>query len=143
MLLLLQGPAGSGKSQIYERLLANGEYDIVCDYTALWVAFTAVSRDPNTGLYPVRGSTPLTDSGTINYVKTVAVRRALAEELNTIVTTASRGQEDYWAEIAAQVSTEYQVRTVDPGYDVVAERLASQTNGILSDECSRALGRWY
>ena len=37
---------------------------------------------------------------------------------------------------------EFNVRTIDPGEDVVRARLADD-DGNLSAECARAIGRWY
>ena len=53
LLLLVEGPAGSGKSQVVSRMLAAGELDVVADYTALWAALRGIERD-NEGKYPVR-----------------------------------------------------------------------------------------
>ena len=68
-LVLVQGPAGAGKSQLATEMLEAGEIDVLADTTALWVALSGVTRGPD-GRLPVR---PLTDPAKLAalYTKTV------------------------------------------------------------------------
>ena len=142
MLTLLQGPAGSGKSQAARDLLANGEVTLVADITALWAAISGAQRDPETGRYPVReDSDPALPVA--RYVQETVVRRGLEAGEEVAVTTSRRGQEARWNEIAADSGRLFSVRTIDPGFDVVSARLADPVTGTLSGACSRALSRWY
>ena len=143
-LLLLQGPAGGGKSGVYAQLLRAGVAQVVADYTRIYVALTGVVRDPDTGLYPVRLATDaVVAAGTVTYAQATIVRHALGAGLSTIVTTSRRGQERRWQQVAEETNAAFSVQTVDPGRQVVTERLASQTGGVLSDECETAIRRWY
>lgn len=143
-LLLLQGPAGSGKSQALPQFLGNG-YDVVADYTAIWAAITGATRDPATGLYPVRTQADaVVRTGLVSYLQAAVVRQALRVDLSAIVTTGSAGQDGKWEAIANEYGADFDTVTIDPGEAVVTERLKNQSStGELLDECSSALKRWY
>lgn len=143
MLLLLQGPAGGGKSQFYEPLLADGTYDFVADYTAIWAALGNHKRQAN-GLYAVRSELePIVRRGLVSYIQRTAVRQGLRQGLNGIVTTSRSGMESVYQEIANEFDTAFQVQTIDPGRETVVQRLSAQTGGVLSSECKAAINRWY
>ena len=121
-------------------MLAAGEIQLVADVTALWVALSGVVRGPD-GRYPVR----LADDPALSvsrYLQTVAVRFALQEGNDIAVTTSRRDQASRWRALADDAQTEFNVRTVDPGEDIVRARL-SEADGNLSPECSTAIGRWF
>lgn len=144
MLLLLQGPAGAGKSQVVRQLLDEGRFNMLADFTPLWAALGMHERDSGTGLYPTRTNLdPLVASGVVAYVKSVAVRYGISQGLDVIVTTSRRGEEEYWQDIAEQGGTTFQERTIDPGESVVRERLRNPLTNRLDDECEDAIGRWY
>lgn len=139
-LYLVQGPAGSGKSQLVASMLAAGEITVQADVTALWAALSGAVRGPD-GRYPVR----LDDDPALavaQYIQRVAVRQALQDGADVAVTTSRRGQVDRWRQLADDAITTFAVRTVDPGRDVVAARLADDS-GVLSDSCETAIKRWY
>ncbi len=88
-LRLLRGPAGSGKSQVARQMLADGEVDLLIDFTALYVAVTAAERDPITGKYPecVTGD-PLLPL--VSYIKTMLARSALLRGHRTLVSVSQK-----------------------------------------------------
>ena len=140
MLHLIAGPAGGGKSGVAAAMLAAGEVDVVADVTALWAALSGAVRDEN-GLYPVR----LDDDPALRiarYVQRAAVRQALRNAENVAATTSQRFVEEQWQRLADEELAEFQSRIVDPGRAVVVARL-SDANGVLSNECARAIARWY
>ena len=140
ILIVLQGPAGAGKSQLAAELLAAGEIDILADVTSLWASLGAKERGAD-GLYPIRKA----DDPALHmarYTKEVAARKALEEGHNVAITTSSRGQLRRFSQIASETDSGLDVRTVDPGESVVRDRLADQ-KGKLSDECKQAISRWY
>ena len=139
-LYLVQGPAGGGKSQFVAEMLAAGEISIFSDITALWAALSGAVRGPD-GLYPVR----LDDDPALEiaqYVQAVAVRQALDLDHDVAVTTSRRGQESRWQRLADSAARAFTVRTLDPGREVVEARL-SGPDGRLSEECRKAIARWY
>ena len=141
MLILVEGPAGGGKSQLIAAMLAAGEIDLAADVTALWAALSGAVRDPETGLYPPRSD----DDAALQvarYVQAVAVRQGLEEGYSVGVTSSQRDQAERWRELAEDSDAEFAVRTVDPGRAAVVRRLAD-ASGILSDQCSAAISRWY
>ena len=137
---LVQGPAGSGKSQTVAEMVEAGEVEVVADTTRLWVALGLYERGPD-GRYPVRADDDPVLAVAL-YAQGVAVRRGLDEGTEVAVTTSRRGQETRWRLVAEAAGTRLKVRTVDPGEDVVRARLA-EPDGTLSAACERAIGRWY
>ena len=139
-LTLIQGPAGSGKSQVAGEMLEAGEVDLVADTTALWVALSGVTRGPD-GRFPVR---PLTDPAKLMalYVQKVTVRKGLSEGWDVAVTASAQNIEEKWKRVADEFAASLRVRTVDPGEAVVRARL-SEPDGKLSDPCAKAIRRWF
>ena len=76
------------------------------------------------------------------YVQAAVVRQALEDGYDVGVTTSQRNRVEHWRRFADDAGTAFLVRTVDPGRDVVRERL-SEPDGSLSDACARAIRRWY
>ena len=121
-------------------LLASGEAQILADITALWAALSGATRGAD-GRYPVR----LDDDPALalaQYLQQVAVRQALENGNDVVVTTSRAGQVERWREVADDAATALEVRTVDPGLEVVSKRLADAA-GRLSGACAQAIGRWY
>ena len=140
-LYLIEGPAGGGKSQYVAEMLAAGEISILSDVTALWAALGGYQRDPITGLYPVReDGDPALELAL--YTQAVAVRQGLEMGEDVAVTTSRRNQVSRWRTLAYSIDVDFILRTVDPGEDVVRARL-TDGNGNLSDDCRRAIARWY
>ncbi|MDE2661242.1 MAG: hypothetical protein OXI45_13640 [Acidobacteriota bacterium] len=140
-LVLIQGPAGGGKSAVARAMLDGGEVRILADNTRLWAAIRDVRRGPD-GRFPERNSeADALDALLAAYVKRVVVRQALGRNLDTAVTTSVAGEAPTYAGIAAEFGSEFEVRTVDPGEAEVERRLSRR--GRLSGQCLRAIGRWY
>ena len=140
VLHLIEGPAAGGKSQHVEELVEAGTVQVVADVTALWVALSGVKRGPD-GRYPIReDEDPALH--TARYLQAVAVRHALEQGADVAVTASRPGQAARWRKVGP---TEYTltVTRVDPGEEVVRERLALPETGELSPECQRAIDRWF
>ncbi len=141
-LTLVEGPAGSGKSQIVARLLEEGEADVQADLTAQWVALTGVRRGPD-GRYPIRDANdPTIRTGMAPYMRRTAVRQGARSGLRVVVTSGTPGEADAYRAVADELGVPFNVRTVDPGEAVVRERLAD-ADGVMGAECEAAVGRWY
>ena len=89
-LLLIEGPAGSGKSQVAKAKLASGEYQVLADLTEIWAAIAGIERDPETGRYPVRLDSDPTVPIAV-YLRKAAVSVSLNNGLNTIVSSGTPG----------------------------------------------------
>ena len=140
-LLLVEGPAGSGKSQEVARMLAAGELGIVADLTGLWAALRGMERLPD-GKYPVRlDDDPTVRTGLASYARAAVVRQALREGLATAVTSGTPDMATKWAAVAAEHDAPFAVTTIDPGQPTVTARLA--VDGELSPQCQKAVSRWY
>ena len=138
--ILLSGPAGSGKSQEALKLL--GQNKILADFSATFVSIRGVRRDPATGRYPVRRGPdgqflPLTEQ-----LRRDTIRRARAHGFDLVVTNAN-GSESFRRRLLALMGPGAKEVVVDPGREVVEERLKVKSTGIIDPECSRAVGRWY
>ena len=133
-LSILRGPAGAGKSQV----IAAERPSVVVDLTGIWAALRAFDRDDD-GKFPVRtDNDPALDLAI--YLKAAAVRYAAREGLSGIVTTSSSAPEA--VERLREQGATAGVQTIDPGREVATERLIG-ADGSLSDECQKALDRWY
>lgn len=141
-LTLVEGPAGSGKSQLVAAMLQDGEADIVSDLTQLWVALRGVRRGPD-GRYPIReADDPTIRTGLAAYMRRTAVRQGARSGLRVVVTSGSPGEGLPLQAIADELGVTFEVRTVDPGEATVRARLAG-ADGELGEECERAVRRWY
>lgn len=141
-LTLLQGPAGSGKSQLVQSMIADGAADVQADVTALWAALTGAERDEH-GKFPIRrADDPALPLARIT--KAVVVRQGIRQGLRVVVTAGVPGQAPRWQNVAdAEGEDEFSVLTEDPGRETVERRLEDPETGELSPECRRAVSRWY
>ena len=140
-MILVEGAAGSGKSQLTRDMIRAGEAAIVADVTRLWVAAGQYERGPD-GRYPVRlDADPALH--TARFLKTAAVSFALREGYDVAITTSQRGQSGRWAAMAAEHGAPFEVRTLDLDESVVRERLRDPETGELDPSCEAAIGRWF
>jgi len=141
MLTLVEGPAGSGKSQHVADMLAAGEADVVADLTAQWAALRGVERLDD-GRYPVRlDDDPVIATGLAAYMRAAVVHQGLRQGLRVVVTSGSPDTAVRWSDVAREHESPFNVVTIDPGEAVVRERLA--VDGELPDQCEEAVRRWY
>ena len=139
--LLLEGPAGGGKSAEAARLLADGDADVLVDFTALYAALSGATRDPTTGKYPPRpDGDPLVPL--VNLVKATAIEAAAARGFRVVATT-SRREDDVPERAAQRAGVPFRKRTIDPGEDVVISRLTDEITEALEPECRSAASRWF
>ena len=141
---IIRGPAGAGKSQWYEANREPG--DLIIDVTVLWAALLGLERDGN-GRYPVRLAS---DPGLrmALYLKSTAIRFAAENGISGWATTSSSSP-DALERLRERIvsgggaGAVGRVVTVDPGESVARSRLADPDTGEVSDECNRAVRRWY
>ena len=144
-LLLIEGPAGGGKSQHLRNMLDDGALDVAIEFTPIWASLRGYRRGAD-GHYPVRLDDDRT-AAIAGGMMHAGTRLALRAGLRTGVTTGSSGRAESFAEIAADELAEFDVRTIDPGREVVERRLAAAfpdpETGGLRTECAAALDKWY
>ena len=138
---LIEGPAGSGKSQLAREMKAAGSIAVLADTTALWAAVGVYDRLLS-GTYPVRQPDDPALSLAL-YLQATIAHYALRNNLNVGVTTSQRDQAERWRQIAEQENATFRLTTVDPGERVVRARLANPVTEVLSSECEQAIARWY
>jgi len=142
---LIEGPPGGGKSQILRGLVADGQLDTAVEFAAFWASLKGYRRDKN-GHYPVRlKGDPAAEIAAITME--AATRASLRLGLNVGVSRSTPGNAPHYAGLADQFGATFSTRVIDPGIDVVRERLAAAfpdavTRG-LSDECQAAIDKWY
>lgn len=125
-------------------MLAAGEIDVQADLTELWVALRGVKRGPD-GRYPIReDDDPAVRSDLAAYLRAVAVRQALREDLAVAVTSGTPDTATKWQTVAAEAGATFAVRTIDPGREAVRAALSKDGAGVTLDlECEKAVDRWY
>ena len=137
--LLISGPAGAAKSQLAAALRKQAtESTVIVDFQALYVALSGDVRLAD-GSYPLRDERLLP---AVEYVRRVALTAARTRELQVIATN-SDGDAARRAFLLEQLAPGATERVVDPGRQVVEDRLSDPITGELSPECEDAVGRWY
>ena len=138
--VLLTGPAGSGKSAAARELLRTGKVDVVADFQSILSALLLLERDPETGRYPPRDRAAEKLIPLAAAIKSAVVREARAREL-TVVETNSNGSPAQRQRLLAELAGVE--RIIDPGLQVVQQRLADPVTGQLSSQCREAIARYY
>ena len=138
--ILISGPAGAGKSALARRERARlrklGPV-VVADFQAIHAAITLAERGED-GLFPIR------DEDLLAITESTRQRLILQARDRgiTVIATNSDGnprRRRYLLELLGPDAVE---KVIDPGRDVVSKRLA-RLDGTLSEECEKALSRWY
>ena len=139
---LLSGPAGAGKSQEARRLLEAASAPlVVIDFQAIIVALLLLERLPN-GRYPQRRESeaswllPMAE-----YTRQAMLTGAATMGIDAIATN-SDGLPARRATLLSRLGPGATERILDPGFDVVTERL-SNPDGTIDEQCISARDRWY
>ena len=102
-------------------------------------ALLLIERQPD-GRYPERLTRQEYVLPLVEYIRQAAVTGAALMEIDAIVTN-SDGSALRRDSLLRRLAFGASERVIDPGIDVVRERLA--VNGELSDQCAEAINRWY
>ena len=140
--ILLSGPAGAGKTEEARRLLeAAMEPMVAADFQTLLAALLLLVRLPD-GRFPQRQESqaswllPLTE-----YLRMATIGAARERGVD-VVSTNSDGSPERRALLLSRLGPGATERIIDPGINVVTERLSGPDGG-MSDQCIEAVGRWY
>ena len=139
--VLLTGPAGSGKSAAARELLRTGKVDVVADFQSILAALLLLERDPETGRFPPRDRAAERLIPLAQAIKVAIIAEARARDL-TVVETNSSGSPAQRQRLLAALGGASE-RIIDPGRQVVEQRLADPVTGQLSSQCGQAVGRYY
>ena len=114
---------------------------VIADFQAILVALTLLERLPS-GRYPQRQESqaswllPMAET-----VRQIIIRVATERGIDVIATN-SIGDATRRAALLARLGPGATETVIDPGFDVVTERLTGR-DGVLSDQCVEARDRWY
>ena len=141
--ILLTGPPMAGKTQEARRLLREAAGPMIAaDFQQLLVAVMLLERDPGTGRYPERLASqaawllPLVES-----LRQTLITFARDREIG-IVASNSDGSPARRAYLLSRLGVGASERILDPGFDVVTQRL-SNPDGTISEQCVEARDRFY
>ena len=76
------------------------------------------------------------------YLRRAGITAARQREIYAIVTN-SDGDLTRRAELLEAMGPDVVERVIDPGEDVIEQRLSRRTGGRLSAQCRQAKNRWY
>ena len=137
--ILLSGPAGANKSAIARQLWEDYPgVAAIADFQAIYVALTGDRRGPD-GRYPLRDPRLLP---LVEYTRRALITGAVNRDID-IIATNSDGDPERRALLLGLLGAGATERIIDPGRPIVEARLSDPETGILSDECSQAVNRWY
>ena len=139
--LLISGPAGAGKSGRARRALVEAPGPaVVADFQSIYAALLLIERLPD-GRFPERRDSQAYALATAEYARRAVITAAVERELFVIVTN-SDGDAARRTGLLDLLGAGAQEEIIDPGADVVRERLAGP-DGQLSGQCQEAIDRWY
>ena len=141
MATLLSGPAGSGKSQRAQSMVASGDADAVIDFQSLIAAVLQLRRQDD-GRYPPRDASAERVMPLVEAMRRDAIDYAVSAELE-IVATNSDGDPERRRFLLDRLGVGATEIVIDPGREIVEARLADSVTGELSVQCQSAIGRWY
>ena len=140
--LLISGPAGASKTEAARRLLAmSSEPKVAADFQSILAAIMLLERNTD-GRYPQRLASqaawllPL-----VEYVRQTIIGAAQERDID-VITTNSDSSPERRALLLSRLGPGATERVIDPGIDVVTERL-SNDEGVLTEQCAGAIQRWF
>ena len=142
---IIAGPVAAGKTQRARELLAEltaqGFEPFAADFQSLLAAILLLERLPS-GRYPERLAEQVYALAMVESLRTTMTRFALADERPVVATISERPGGARYNSLLALFNGQAQVEILDPGIDVVTQRLAAP-DGTISDQCADAMRRWY
>ena len=140
--LLLSGPAGGGKTAAaLEELLSRTDPAVVIDFQQIYAGLLGIERGPD-GRFPERVDADAYGLALAEFVRLSTIRAAREQEVDPIVTN-SDGNRDRRGFLLGLLGPGASERVIDPGIEVVTQRLTIGVNFEPSEQCRKAINRWY
>ena len=137
---LLSGPAGAGKTQEARRMIDTAAAPIVAlDFQSIYAALLLLERQPD-GRFPERLARHEYVLPLVEYIRRAGISGAALMDIDVALTN-SDGSALRRAELLNRLRPGALELVIDPGVDVVTDRLS--VDGVLSDQCGKAVSRWY
>ena len=138
--LLLSGPSGGGKSAEALAVMAErSEPAVIIDFQRIYAGLLGIERLPS-GRYPERLDADAYALPLAEYARRAMIRGAVQQQVDAFATN-SDGDPERRSFLLGLLGPGAEERVIDPGIAVVTERLS--VDGVLSDQCRQAIGRWY
>ena len=132
--------AGAGKSAVARELMAGRSVPtVLIEFQVIYAALMGIDRLPS-GRYPERRPEDAYALALTEYTRRAAITAAVTAGVDALVTN-SDGAPSRREFLLALLGSGAEERVLDPGRDVVTERLS--VDGVLSEQCSEAIDRWY
>ena len=112
---------------------------VLADFQSLYAAILGLLREPG-GRYPERQQTHSYALQMAELLRHTVIRQAREQELD-IVATNSDGDPTRRIYLLNLLGPGGREEIVDPGRAVVTVNL--ERNGVLSEQCGKAIERWY
>ena len=143
MSVLLSGPGGAGKSVLAREILATlARPGAVIDFQEIYAMLAGISRDPETGRYPPRLPEHAHLLALAEYLRRAAITATQARDVDIVITN-SDGNPRRRGFLLSLLKTGSREVVLDPGVDVIFERLTLPGASEPSDQCKELMRRWY
>ena len=138
---LISGPPAAGKSGRARELLAAAPRGVIIEFQPIYAMLVGQDRDATSGRYPPRPEERSYALGLAEYTRRAAITGAIAEGLDVIATQTS-GEPERRAFLLSLLGENAKEEVLNPAREIVENRLRGP-DGVLSDQCGRALDSWY
>ena len=144
--VIIAGPAGAGKTQrarvLMAELLAAGFQPFAADFQSILAALLLLERLPD-GRYPERLDDQAYALAMVEALRTTLIRFAIDDDRPVVATISEPPTGQRYAALFALFDGQARQETVDPGIEVIVERLTAPGATEPSQQCADAIDRYF